>query len=329
MHRRRFLAIVGSAPLVAPRAAWAQQPPRLPLIGYLGSESPALYQPRLRAFLEGLREAGLEEGRNVAVEYRWAEGHNDRLPALAAELVRREVAVLAAPGSVVAALAAKTATSTIPVVFVVGADPVAAGLVPSLSRPDGNVTGVTTLNTEVGPKRLQLLKEIMAGGRTFALVVNPTNPNNAASVVQELRPAAESLGVNLHVLDASTEADFEPLFARLAELQASGLVITNDTLFIAHAGQLAELALRHAMPAAHQAREFAVAGGLLSYGGSFAQSHHQAGVYVGRILKGEKPADLPVQQVTKVELTVNLKTAKAFGLTIPLSLIGRADELIE
>jgi putative ABC transport system substrate-binding protein len=169
----------------------------------------------------------------------------------------------------------------------------------------------------------------MADGKTFALVVNPTNPLNAASAVQELRPAAERLRVNLHVLDASTEADFEPLFARLAEHGASGLVITNDTLFIAHAGRLAELALRHAMPAAHQAREFAVAGGLLSYGGSFAQSHHQAGVYVGRILKGEKPADLPVQQVTKVELTVNLKTAKAFGIAIPLSLIGRADELIE
>jgi putative tryptophan/tyrosine transport system substrate-binding protein len=188
---------------------------------------------------------------------------------------------------------------------------------------------VTTLNTEVGPKRLELLKEIVTTGKTFALVVNPTNPKNAASAVQELREAAERMGLSLHVLNATGEADFEPLFAKLVELQASGLVITNDTLFIARAGQLAELTLRHSMPAAHQAREFAAAGGLLSYGGSYAQSHHQAGVYVGRILKGEKPADLPVQQVTKVELTINLKTAKALGVAVPLSLIGRADELIE
>jgi putative ABC transport system substrate-binding protein len=206
---------------------------------------------------------------------------------------------------------------------------VEAGLVPSLNRPDGNVTGVTTLNTEVGPKRLELLKEIVPTGKVFALLVNPTNPKNAASTVQELQRAAERMGVSLNVLSASSEADFVPLFTRLTELQASGLVITNDILFIARAAQLAELTLRHSMPAAHQARDFAVAGGLLSYGGSFAQSHRQAGLYVGRILKGEKPADLPVQQVTKFELTVNLKTAKAFGITVPLSLIGRADELIE
>jgi putative tryptophan/tyrosine transport system substrate-binding protein len=328
MRRRQFLRLLGGVGLAVPRTARAQSQTML-RIGYLGSETAGLYQPRLRAFHEGLRELGFEEGRNVAVEYRWAEGHNDRLPALAAELVRREIAVLAAPGSVVAALAAKAATSTIPVVFVVGADPVEAGLVPSLSRPGGNVTGVTTLNTEVGPKRLELLKEIVTTGKTFALVVNPTNPKNAASAVQELREAAERMGLSLHVLNATGEADFEPLFAKLVELQASGLVITNDTLFIARAGQLAEPTLRHSMPAAHQAREFAAAGGLLSYGGSYAQSHHQAGVYVGRILKGEKPADLPVQQVTKVELTINLKTAKALGVAVPLSLIGRADELIE
>lgn len=328
MDRRRFLAVSGGFALAAPSAVRAQ-PERMPRIGYLGGESAELYQPRLRAFLLGLAEAGYEDGRNVAVEYRWAEGHNDRLPDLAAELVRREIAVLAAPGSVVAALAAKAATSTIPVVFVVGADPVDAGLVPSLNRPAGNVTGVTTLNSEVGPKRLELLKEIVPAGKVFALVVNPTNPKNAASAAQELQRAAERMGVSLNVLSASSGADLVPLFTRLAELQANGLVIANDILFIARAAELAELALRHAMPAAHQAREFALAGGLLSYGGSFAQSHRQAGLYVGRILKGEKPADLPVQQVTSFEMTVNLKTAKALGITVPLSLIGRADEVIE
>ncbi|MEA2863939.1 MAG: hypothetical protein QOC84_1895, partial [Bradyrhizobium sp.] len=269
------------------------------------------------------------EGRNVAIEYRWAEGHNDRLPALAADLVRREVTVIATPGSAAAALAAKSATSTIPIVFETGADPVALGLIGSLNRPGGNITGVTSLNAQVGPKRLELLHEIVPDATTFALLVNPTNTKNAEAATRDLQEAAGKLRLELHVLDASKDADFHPAFARLLQLRASGLVIANETFFAARSKQLAELTLRHSLPAAHQSREFTAAGGLISYGGSVAQSHHEAGVYVGRILKGEKAADLPVQQVTKVELTINLKTAKALGLTVPLSLVGRADEVIE
>jgi putative ABC transport system substrate-binding protein len=251
------------------------------------------------------------------------------LPALAADLVRADVAVIAAPGGVASALAAKAATSKIPVVFEMGADPVEAGLVSNLSRPSGNITGVSSLNTQIGPKRLELLHEIVSTGTTFALVVDPTNPKNAVTAAQSFQQAARNLRIEPEVLNASTEADFEPLFARLAELKADGLVINNDPFLSAHSKQLAELALRRSIPAALQSQDFAAAGGLLSYGGSLAQSHHQAGVYVGRILKGEKVADLPVQQITKVEMAVNLKTAKILRVTVPLPLIGRADEVIE
>jgi putative ABC transport system substrate-binding protein len=297
MRRREFLRLFGGAGLALPSA--------------------------------GLGELGYEEGRNLVVEYCWAEGHNDRLPALAADLVRADVAVIAAPGGVASALAAKAATSRIPIIFEIGADPIEAGLVSSLNHPSGNVTGVSSLNSQIGPKRLELLHEIVGAGTIFALVVDPTNPRNAVTAAQNFQEAAHNLGVRLEVLNVSTEADLEPLFARLAELKANGLVINNDPFLSAHVRQLAELALGHSIPAAHQSRDFAVAGGLLSYGGSLTQSHHQAGVYVGRILKGEKVADLPVQQITKVEMTVNLKTAKILGVTVPLSLTGRADEVIE
>ena len=328
MRRRELLRLLGGAGLALPFTAIAE-PAAVPRIGYLGVETPAAFETRLRAFRQGLAEVGYEEGRNLVVEYRWAEGHNDRLAALAADLARADVSVIAAPGGIAAALAAKGATSIIPIVFEIGADPVEAGLVSNLSRPSGNITGVSSLNTQIGPKRLELLHEIVSDGGTFALVVDPSNPKNAVTSAQNLREAARNLGVKLEVLNATSEADLEPLFARLAELKANGLVINNDPFLSAHAKRLAELALRHAIPAAHQSRDFAVAGGLLSYGGSIAQSHHQAGVYVGRIIKGEKVADLPVQQITKVEMTVNLKTAKILGVTVPLSLSGRADELIE
>jgi putative tryptophan/tyrosine transport system substrate-binding protein len=306
-----------------PRAA------QVPLIGYLGNESPDLFETQLRSFRQGLSAVGYDEGRNVAIEYRWAEGHNERLPAMAADLVRHQVTVIAAPASVAAALAAKSATSTIPIVFETGADPVALGLIVNLNRPSGNITGVTSLNAQVGPKRLELLHEIVPTATTFALLVNPTNPKNAEAATQDLQEAARQLGLQLHILNASTEGDFDTVFATLVELRVGGLVIANETFYSTRSKKLAELALRHSIPAIHQSREFATFGGLMSYGGSVTQSHYQAGVYVGRILKGEKVGDLPVQQVTKVELTISLKTAKAFGLTVPLPLIGRADEVIE
>jgi putative ABC transport system substrate-binding protein len=327
MRRRDFVALLGSA-AIWPLAARAQQP-KMPVIGYLGAESPDRFASRLHAFREGLATAGFTEGRNVAIEYRWAEGNNERLPALAAELVRHPVSVLATPGSVASALAAKAATQTIPIVFETGADPVVTGLVVSLRQPGGNITGVTSLNAAVGAKRLELLHELAPTAATFALLVNPSNPKNAEATTNDLQTAARTLGCKLHVLNASTEAEFDPVFAALAELKAGGLVIANETFFASRSEQLAALALRHRVAAVHQSREFVSAGGLLSYGGSVKQSHGQAGVYVGRILKGEKPGELPVVQVTTVELTVNLRTAKALGVTIPLSLLGRADEVIE
>ena len=327
MRRREFIAALAGA-AAWPLAARAQQP-GVPVIGYLGSETPELFATRLRSFRQGLSAAGYDEGRNVAIEYRWAEGHNDRLPALAAELVRRQVAVIATPSSIVSVLAAKSATSNIPVVFETGADPVAIGLVASLNRPGANVTGVTSINLQVGPKRLELLHEILPAATSFALLVNPANPRNAEAATRDLQEAAGKLGVQLHVLNASNEGDIDAVFATLARLRVSGLIVASEAFFAIRGKQFAELALRHSMPAAHQSREFAAAGGLISYGGSVTQSHFQAGVHVGRILKGEKPGDLPVQQVTKVEMTINLKTAKAFGLTVPLPLVTRADEVIE
>jgi putative tryptophan/tyrosine transport system substrate-binding protein len=266
------------------------------------------------------------EGQNVAIEFRWADDQNDRLPALAADLVRLDVAVIVTNSP--AAGPAKAATTTVPIVFYLGGDPVSAGLVTSLNRPGGNLTGVTVLAEEVGPKRLQLLHELVPTATTIALLVNPTSPD-AETQSKNLQAAASALGLQLHVLGASTERDFETVFSTLLQLQAGGLVIGGDAFFISHTEQLAELALRHEVPAIFLYREFAMAGGVLSYGSSIADAYRLVGIYTGRVLKGEKPADLPVQQATKIELILNLKTANALGLTIPLSLLGRADEVIE
>lgn len=327
MRRRHAVALLGGA-IAWPLAARAQQK-RRPVIGYLGSETAERFARRLGAFRQGLAKTGFDENRNVAIEYRWAEGRNDRLPGLAADLVGRTVDVIVAPGSVVSALAAKAATAAIPVVFEIGADPVASGLVASLSRPGGNVTGVTSLNTEVGAKRLELLHEIIPAAKVFALLVNPANPKNAEATTRDFKSMAGARSLQTHVLEARTEHDFDAIFATLGRLQARGLVIANDPLFGTRSEKLAALALRHKVAAVHQSREFAAAGGLMSYGGSIAESHGQAGVYTGRILKGELPANLPVYQATTFELALNLKTASALGLTVPTALVARADEVIE
>jgi len=326
MRRRAFITLVGGA-AVWPLSARAQQP-AMPLIGYLGAQSPAAFASRVRAFRQGLGETGYAEGRNVAIEFRWAEGQHNRLSALAADLVSRQVAVIVAPGGAPAALAAKSATTTIPIVFEMGADPIAMGLVGSLNRPGGNLTGVSSLNVEVTPKRLEILHELVPTAAVLAVLVNPTSPT-ADSQLRNLQAAASTLGLQLHVLHASTERDFDTVFATLLRLRAGGLVVASDTFFATHSEQLAALTVRHAVPAIHQSRDFSTAGGLTSYGGSFVESHRQAGVYTGRIIKGDKPADLQVQQVTKVELFVNLKTAKTLGVTVPLPLLARADEVIE
>ena len=326
MRRREFIKVIaGSA--AWPLVARAQQPV-LPVIGFVNSASRQGYEPQVAAFLKGLGEEGYVEGRNVAIEFRWAEGHVDRLPALVADLIHRQVVVIAATTNG-AAVAAKAATTTIPIVFEVGDDPVGLGLVARLDRPGGNVTGVTQLNVVVAPKRLELLHELIPTARIIALLVDPTDAAIAETNTRDTQAAARSLGLELHVLNASTEREFDGVFAKLAQLRAGGLVIGNGAYFVARNGQLAELAIRHAVPAVHSTREFVAAGGLMSYGGSIADSYRQVGVYTGRILKGEKPADLPVQQATKVEFYINLKTAKALGLNVPNTLIGRADEVIE
>jgi putative tryptophan/tyrosine transport system substrate-binding protein len=327
MKRREFITLVGGAAAAWPLAARAQQ--QMPVIGFLGSETPELWVRRLRAFHQGLGETGYVEDRNVTIEYRWAEGHNDRLPALAADLVRRQVTVIATPNSTPAALAARAATATIPIVFAVAVDPVEVGLVASLNRPGGNLTGITSLNVEVGPKRLELLHEAVPTATIVALLVNPTSPTLAQSTAKNLGATARTLGLQMHVLHASTERDFETVFASLLQLRAGALVIGPDALFNSRLEQLAALALRHAVPTVYQFREFPVAGGLMSYGTSITDAYRQVGVYTGRILKGDKPAGLPVQQLAKVELVINLKTAKALGLTFPITLLGRADEVIE
>ena len=328
MRRRDFITLASSVAVIWPLAARAQQP-AMPVIGYLGSQSADLSASRLAAFREGLIEAGYAEGKNVTIEYRWAEGQNDRLPALAADLVRRQVTVIATIGSTPAALAAKAASTTIPIVFQVGSDPVEVGLVASLARPGGNLTGVTNLNIELGPKRLELLHELIPTATVVGLLVNPTSPNLAESSAKDLQAAARILGLQLHILHASSERDFDTVFATLHQLQAHALVIGPDAFFIARSEQLGALTARHAVPAITQYREFAAAGGLMSYGGSTKDADRRAGIYAGRVLRGERPAELPVQQTAQVELVINLKTAKALGIMVPTSLLGRADEVIE
>jgi putative tryptophan/tyrosine transport system substrate-binding protein len=326
MRRRHFItSLSGAVAWMLPARA---QQPAMPVIGYLSPESPGPFASRVKAFREGLAEAGYVEGRNVAIEFRWAEGQYNRLPALAADLVNRQVDVIAAPGGAPIALAAKSATTTIPIVFEMGGDPVTLGVVGSLSRPGGNITGVSSLSVEVSRKRLEFMHEVLPTTALFAVVVNPTSPT-APSQLRNLHTAADALGVQLHVLHASTEQEFDTAFTISPQLPAGGLVFSSDPYFANRSQQLAALAVRHAVPAITQSRDFPIAGGLMSYGGDFTQSHRQAGIYAGRVLKGEKPSDLPVQQVTKLELFLNLNAAATLGITFPPSLISGADVVIE
>jgi len=301
----------------------------MPVIGFLGSTSAEHYAIRLEAFRQGLKEVGYVEGQDVAIEFRWADGQYERLPALAAELVRHPVTVIVAAGGTPSTLAAKAATSTIPIVFASAIDPVKAGLVSSLGRPGGTLTGVVNQDVGTGPKRLELLHELLPTATTIAVLVNPTNPILAEQFMNGMEPAAHTLGMTLHIVQAASESDLDAAFATCVQLRADALVIGPDLFFNSQAEQLAARALRYALPAVYLYRPFAAAGGLASYGASESEYYRVLGIQVGRVLNGEKPADLPVQQTTKIELIINLKTAKALNLTIPQSILARADEVIE
>jgi ABC-type uncharacterized transport system substrate-binding protein len=327
VNRREFITLLGGAAVAWPLAAHAQQQ-GMPVIGVLSAREPGEAPQLLAAVRQGLKELGFVEGQNVAIEYRFAGNQNDELPALAADLVHRRVTVIVAL-TTPAALAAKAATTTVPIVFQAGADAVQFGLVASLNRPGGNVTGISNLSIGLGTKRIELMRQVRPDAKLIAALVNPRDSAIIASEMDDARATQAQLGVQIHFLQASTISDIEAAFAKVVELRASALAIGPYPLFISRPDEIAALATRYGVPAIHPLRAFAVAGGLMSYGSDFADAHRRAGVYVGRILKGEKPADLPVQQSTKVELIINLKTAKTLGLTIPEPLLGRADEVIE
>ena len=328
IRRREFIFTLGGTAMAWPLAARAQQP-AMPVIGFLSSASPQPIAHLVRAYHQGLSETGYVEGRNVAIEYRWAEGHNDRLSGMAGDLVRRQVSVIATIGSTAAAQAAKAATTTIPIVFMVGVDPVEVGLVASLNRPGGNITGVSNLNEEMGQKWLEVVHELAPAASIVALLVNPANPQVAQRYTREVRAAAQARGVQFHVLHASTDRELDSAFATLAQLRAGALVVGPDLFFTTRIERLAALTVRQGIPTIYPYREFVEPGGLVSYGADLSYMYRQAGAYSARILKGEKPADLPVQRATKVEFIINLRTAKALGLEIPAPLLARADEVIE
>ena len=328
LGRRQFMAFLSSAAVACPLAAFAQQP-SMPAIGYLSARTPEDSVEVLADFHRGLAETGFVEGQNVAIEYRWLEGHYDRLQEMVADLVRRRVAVIAIPNTTGLALAAKAATQTIPIVFNIGSDPVAMGLVATLGHPGKNVTGVAMLQTAVTAKRLELLHELVPTASSIAMLVNPGNPGFAEADTKEAQQAARALGIDLLVLKASNSSEIDATFAALVQQQAGALLISGDVFYISRTDQLVALAARHAVPTIYAYLEQGAAGGLMCYGAGLAATQHTVGVYTGRILKGEKPADIPVEQVTKLQLVINMKTAKALGLTFPLSLLGRADEVIE
>jgi putative ABC transport system substrate-binding protein len=326
MRRRELLLLLGGMMPAAP-ALRAQQK-AMPVIGCLHAAAPGPFAAYMDAFRRGLGDAGYVEGHSVAIEYRWAEGHSDRLPALAADLVSQKVDVIAAVGGVAAALASRNATTTIPVVFIVGGDPVGDGLVASLARPGGNLTGISIMTGELMPKRLELLLELVPDVGVIGLLMNPNNPN-AERLTREVQDAARIKGLQLPILKASTESEIDGAFASFVQMRTHALQVGSDPYFASRREQIVALAARYAVPTIYEWREFAVAGGLISYGTSLAGMYRLAGTYVGRVLAGAKPADLPVQQPTKFELVVNLKTAKALGLSVPQSILGRADEVIE
>jgi putative ABC transport system substrate-binding protein len=321
------MGLLGVAAATLPFSARAQQ--TKPVIGFLGSQSAGQWTERLRTFKEGLRTTGYIEGENVSIEYRWAESQSDRLPGLVADLVRRQVAVIVVLGNTPSALAAKSASGMIPVVFRVAVDPVEAGLVASLNRPSGNVTGISTLGAEAGQKQLEILHGLAPKAGVVGLLINPTNAVLSEIQTRDLKQAAQSLGLSLPVLTASSDPELDAAFAKLTELQAKALIIGADAFLNSRSEALAALAIRYQVPAIAPYREFPFAGGLISYGGNIAEASRLAGIYTGRILKGEKPGDLPVQEVTKVEMVLNLKTAKTFGIEVPAAILATADEVIE